>query len=291
VRVVDDLPDCAIGTVDAEHNWGNYVVLYDERGFYVEISHLAQCSMKVIQGDRIARGDFIGCCGNSGYSPQPHIHIQVQLTPEVGAATVPFSFANLTVDRVFCTDATPAQHNILAPIAPHPALAQALTFPLDTELHFRVLCRDRNIGNLTIINRMAIDGSFYFDSGKAKLFYSIDRDCFMCHQLAGADRDLALLAISLPKLPLVHNTGQMWADYLPIGLFTTGFRRGLYLFASSFWPHLASARYLGQWQSASTIMGTIAIPGVAQKLHTTISFDVADRIIQISVGDRVLVRQ
>ncbi len=291
VRVVDDLPDCAIGMVDAEHNWGNYVVLYDERGFYVEISHLAQGSMKVIQGDRIARGDFIGCCGNSGYSPQPHIHIQVQLTPEVGAATVPFSFANLTVDRVFCTEATPAQHNILAPIAPHPALAQALTFPLDTELHFRVLCRDRNIGNLTIINRMAIDGSFYFDSGKAKLFYSIDRDCFICHQLAGADRDLALLAIALPKLPLVHNTGQMWTDYLPIGLFTTGFRRGLYLFASSFWPHLASARYLGQWQSAFTIMGTIAIPGVAQKLHTTISFDVADRIIQISVGDRVLVRQ
>jgi urea transporter len=291
VRVVDDLPDCPIGTVDAAHNWGNYVVLYDERGFYVEISHFAQGSIKVLQGDRIARGAVIGSCGNSGYSPQPHIHIQVQLTPEVGAATVPFSFANLTVDRVFATEATPAENSILAPIAPHPVLAQALTFPLDTELHFRVLCRDQNIGNLTIINRMAIDGSFYFDSGKAKLFYSIDRDCLMCHRLEGEDRDLALLAIALPKLPLVQNTGQIWTDYLPIGLFLTGLHRSLYLFGSSFFPHLASAAYLGQWQSASTLTGTIAIPGIAQKLHTAIVFDLAHQIIQINVGDRVLVRQ
>jgi hypothetical protein len=298
--VVDDLPDCAIGTVDTAHNWGNYVVLYDERGFYVEISHFAQGSIKVLQGDRIARGAVIGCCGNSGYSPQPHIHIQVQLTPEVGAATVPFSFANLTVDRVFATEATPIQNNILESIAPHPLLAQALTFPLDTTLHFRVLCRDQNIGNLTIINRMAIlqgrgyanDGSFYFDSGKAKLFYSIDRDCLMCHRLEGEDRDLALLAIALPKLPLVQNTGQMWTDYLPIGLFITGLRRSFYLFTSSFLPQLASASYVGQWQSTSTLMGTIAIPGIiAQKLHTAIVFDLAHQIIQINVGDRVLVRQ
>jgi Urea transporter len=34
VGVVNDLPDCAIGTVDTDHNWGNYVLLYDERGFY-----------------------------------------------------------------------------------------------------------------------------------------------------------------------------------------------------------------------------------------------------------------
>jgi hypothetical protein len=41
VRVVNDLPDCAIGTVDSDHNWGNYVVLYDQRDFYIEISHFA----------------------------------------------------------------------------------------------------------------------------------------------------------------------------------------------------------------------------------------------------------
>jgi hypothetical protein len=83
----------------------------------------------------------------------------------------------------------------------------------------------------------------------------------------------------------------MWADYLPIGLFVTGFRRALYLFASSFLPQLGSACYVGQWQSESTFVGTTAIPGIAQKLHSLIGFDISYQIVQISVGDRVLVRQ
>jgi urea transporter len=127
VGVVNDLPNCAIGTVDTDHKWGNSVVLYDERGFYVEISHFAQGSIGIKQGDRIERGTLIGRCGNSGYSPQPHIHIQVQLTPEVGAATVPFSFTNLQVDRVFYTEATPAENTVLEAMQPHQALSQALT--------------------------------------------------------------------------------------------------------------------------------------------------------------------
>ena len=53
------------------------------------------------QGDQIEWLALIGRCGNSGYSPQPHIHIQAQLTPEIGAATIPFSFVNLRMDDVF----------------------------------------------------------------------------------------------------------------------------------------------------------------------------------------------
>jgi Peptidase family M23 len=288
---VDDLPDCAIGTVDADHNWGNYVVLYDERGFYVEISHFAQASIGVKPGDRIERGALIGRCGNSGYSPQPHIHIQVQLVPEVGAATVPFSFANLQVDNVFQTEATPAENARLEAVAADQALSQSLTFPLDTQLHFRVVRKEKPIGNLMITNRMAIDGSFYFDSGQAKLFYSRDQDGFMCHRLEGRDPALALLLIALPKLPLVRQTGQCWGDYLPISTVVPGWRRMVYQFGSSFWPHLASARYVGQWQSDSTLMGTITIPGLTKTLPTAVIFDSAQQLLKVSVGDRALVRQ
>jgi urea transporter/murein DD-endopeptidase MepM/ murein hydrolase activator NlpD len=290
VSVVNDLPDCAIGTVDPDHNWGNYVVLYDERGFYVEISHFAQGSIGIKSGDRIERGALIGRCGNSGYSPQPHIHIQVQLTPEVGAATVPFSFANLQVDRTFHTEATPAENTVIEAMPLHQALSQALTFPLDTQLHFVVQQADRSCGQLTITNRMAIDGSFYFDSGKAKLYYSRDQDGFMCHRLEGADRDLAMILMALPKLPLVQSTGHLWWDYLPISTVTTGLRQALYQFGSAFFPRLASARYAGQWHSGSTLRGTITIPGVSQKVQTAVSFDLAHQLVEINVGDRALVR-
>jgi len=290
VRVVNDLPDCAIGKVDADNNWGNHVVLYDDRGFYVEISHFAQNTIGIKPGDRIDRGALIGRCGNSGYSPQPHIHIQVQLTPEIAAATVPFSFANLLVDDRFHSEATPAEHAVLESIPPDQSLSQALTFPLDTQLHFRVTDKAREIGRLTITSRMAIDGSFYFDSGKAKLFYSRDQDGFMCHRLEGEDPALALLLIALPKLPLVRQTGQLWWDYLPISTVTKGLRRMLYQFGSSLYPRLASARYVGQWQSESTLIGTVAIPGIPQKLNTSVTFDRTHELIQVSVGDRGLVR-
>ena len=290
VRVVNDLPDCAIGTVDSDNNWGNYVVLYDERGFYVEISHFAQNSIGIKSGDRIERGALIGRCGNSGYSPQPHIHLQVQLLPDVGAATVPFSFANLRVNEVFQSESTPAETNVLEPIALDHSLSQSLTFPLDTQLHFRVMNKDRSIDHLTLTNRMAIDGSFYFDSGKAKLFYSRDQDGFMCHRLEGRDPSLALLLIALPKLPLVRQGGHRWSDYLPISTVTTGLRRMVYQFGSSFYPRLASANYAAQWQSNSTVVGTIAIPGVSQPLTTLVTFDSSHQLMQICVGDRSLIR-
>jgi hypothetical protein len=234
---------------------------------------------------------LIGRCGNSGYSPQPHIHIQVQLTPEVGAATVPFSFANLQVDRAFHTEATPAENTVIEAMPLHQALSQALTFPLDTQLHFVVRQTDRPIGQLTLTNRMAIDGSFYLDSGKAKLYYSRDQDGFMCHRLEGADRDLAMLLMALPKLPLVQSTGHLWWDYLPISTVTTGLRQALYQFGSAFFPRLASARYAGQWHSASTLRGTITIPGVSQKVQTAVSFDLAHQLVEIHVADRALVRE
>lgn len=291
VHVVNDLRDCAIGTVDTHNNWGNYVVLYDERGFYVEISHFAQSSIVVQQGDRVDRGTLIGRCGNSGYSPQPHIHIQVQLTPEVGSATVPFSFANLRVDDLVYDEATPTENAVLEAIALDQSLAQSLTFPLDTQLHFQVLHQERVIGSLTATSRMAIDGSFYLDSRKAKLFYSCNQDGFRCHRLEGHDPALALLMIALPKLPLLRQTGYLWWDYLPISTVTTGLRRLIYQFSSSFQPRLASARYAAQWQSESTLAGSIAIPGIAKKLTTTVVFDRADQIVRVCVGDRALVRQ
>ncbi len=291
VRVVDDLPDAPIGTVDTDHNWGNHVVLYDERGFYVEISHFAQHSIGVKVGDRIERGRLLGRCGNSGYSPQPHIHIQAQLLPDVGAASIPFSFANLLINGEFHAEASPAEHTVLSAVTCDRALGQSFTLPLDTQWHFQVNQRGKTVGQLTLTNRMAVDGSFYFDSGKAKLYYSCDLDGLICHRLEGHDPALALLMVALPKLPLARQPGYQWQDYLPISLVTQSWRRMVYQFASSIYPRLASASYTAQWQADSLVVGCVTIPGQAKPLATTVKFDHHCQLIQVSVGDRTLVRQ
>lgn len=38
--------------------------------------------MTVAPGDRVAPGDPIGRCGNSGNTSQPHLHLQVQSGPD-----------------------------------------------------------------------------------------------------------------------------------------------------------------------------------------------------------------
>ncbi len=291
VRVVKDLPDCAISSVDTDNNWGNYVILYDERGFYVEISHFAQNTITVNQGDRIERGTLLGRCGNSGYSPQPHIHIQVQLTPEIGAATVPFSFANLRVNNEFFAEFTPVQDTLLEPVSIDRTLWQAFTFSLDSELHFTVTKKGKITGEILVKVCMAVDGTFYLDSGKAKLFFSRDLNGFMFHRLEGEDADLAVLFLALPKLPLVRQIGQQWSDYLPISLVTNNWRRMLYQLGSSLYPYLASARYMGLWESDAILSGAIAIPGVDKLILTSANFADDGQLLSVSVGPHALIRK
>lgn len=291
VRVVRSLPDCEIGGVDPDNNWGNAVVLYDDRGFYVEISHFAQHSIKVNPGDRVERGTLLGRCGNSGYSPQPHLHIQVQLSPELGAATVPFSFTNLKMDGEFWPEIMPEEGKTVEPVNLDGCLGQGLTLTLDSQLQFTVVQRGRSIDQLRAIVRMAPDGSFYLDSGKGKLFFSRTEDCFKFHHLEGDDPALAILFMAMPKLPLVTpQVGQQWSDYLPISVVVQGWRRMLYQFASSFYPKLASASYQGEWKSREQLAGVITIPGVDRQLFTQVSFASNGQLLKIEAGDWTLVR-
>ncbi|MEI6427300.1 MAG: urea transporter [Pseudanabaena sp. ELA607] len=286
-RVVSDLPDCAIGTVDHVHNWGNYVMLYDERGFYVEISHFAQNSITVKQGERINQGALLGRCGNSGYSPQPHIHIQAQFTPDLGAATIPFSFSNVLVNETFHNDAIPEEQDLLETVIPDRNFVPVFDLTLDTQLYFQIeryhhqrLVRK---SQLAVIVRMAVDGTFYLDSGKGKLYFSQSERCLKFHRLEGTDSNLTLLFMTMPRLPALKQIGQPWHDYLPISMATAGFQRMAYQFIGSFIASLASVRYQGQWSSHNEITGMITIPFDQRQIQTTVTFNDITEPVLIAV--------
>ncbi|WP_187648388.1 urea transporter [Nitrosophilus labii] len=102
VEAVSYHKDNPIGEVDNINNWGNYIILSTSNGVYVEISHLAQNSLRIKKGDFVEAGQIIALCGNSGYSPEPHIHIQVQESSYLGSKTVPFNFVAYSKnDRLF----------------------------------------------------------------------------------------------------------------------------------------------------------------------------------------------
>ncbi len=89
-RTNDAVDDNAVGETNLQHNWGNYVLLRLDSGLYALLCHLKRKSVAVYAGQRVARGALLGACGSSGHSPVPHLHLQMQATPEIGAATIPF---------------------------------------------------------------------------------------------------------------------------------------------------------------------------------------------------------
>jgi hypothetical protein len=54
------------------------------------VNHLKEGSIRVKEGDPVKEGDELGRCGNSGRSPYPHLHFQVQGTPYIGSATLEY---------------------------------------------------------------------------------------------------------------------------------------------------------------------------------------------------------
>ena len=53
-------------------------VLLETDSFYVFMGHMRQHCVFVHEGDTVVQGEPLGCAGNSGFSLEPHLHIQVQ---------------------------------------------------------------------------------------------------------------------------------------------------------------------------------------------------------------------
>jgi len=92
-QVVNHVEDNDIGEENLKENWGNTVVINHAPGLYSKLSHLKKNSIKVKPGDSVKQGDLLGFCGNSGRSPEPHLHFQLQATPYIGSKTLSYPFA------------------------------------------------------------------------------------------------------------------------------------------------------------------------------------------------------
>jgi len=98
-KVVDDIDDNIIGEVDLKNNWGNTIIIKHDDDIYTKLSHLKKGSIKVSEGDKVKFGQVIASCGNSGRSPYPHLHFQVQEFPFIGSVTKDFPISTYVVHK------------------------------------------------------------------------------------------------------------------------------------------------------------------------------------------------
>lgn len=130
VAVRADLADNAPGEVDAVNCWGNYVLIAIGNGNFVLVAHLRQGSVTVAVGEALVPGQPIGQCGNSGRSPQPHIHLHVQEGMTLGSPTRPFHLSGVCIDGRFVLDDIPAERDRVS--VPHVSEA------LKRSLHYQI---------------------------------------------------------------------------------------------------------------------------------------------------------
>jgi Membrane proteins related to metalloendopeptidases len=79
--VVDGIHDNKPGEMNRMFVPGNLVIIKHAEGEYSILAHFKQNSIRVRVGDKVAKGQTIGLCGNSGNSSEPHLHFQVQNAP------------------------------------------------------------------------------------------------------------------------------------------------------------------------------------------------------------------
>lgn len=95
IRIQNSLADNPPGEVDTKNNWGNFILIRLDNGFHLLLAHLQNSSISVSEGARIKPGEKIARCGNSGRSPQPHLHMQIQETSALGSRTYPFHLQSI----------------------------------------------------------------------------------------------------------------------------------------------------------------------------------------------------
>lgn len=126
----DDLPDNPPGQINAEHCWGNFLLIALTDGYYVLLAHVQQGSLTVGPHASVVVGQILARCGNSGRSPQPHIHLHVQYGPWLGNSTCPFHLANVIIleggENRLSLDYVPREQESLHHPNPNPILALSL---------------------------------------------------------------------------------------------------------------------------------------------------------------------
>ena len=219
-----DLVDNIIGDVDRINNWGNYIIIKSDLGFFVEISHLMQYSISVNVGDYIKVNTIIAKCGNSGYSPEPHIHIQVQEYGLIGGVTKEFIFSEYIQNSNLQLNTIPEKKDLITSVINDRSISSRLLFILDDSLKYQVLEDNKPIEEIEFKVNMNENGEFYFcDSKNNQLYFYNDLTQFYFYNYIGSKSYLKQLFILAPRIPFISSKVVNFIDFLPIYLLKNRF--------------------------------------------------------------------
>lgn len=218
-KVVTKVEDNRIGEINTEDNWGNLVMLYHGPGLYSVMAHLAHGSIKLKVGDVVRRSDQIGLCGNSGRSPMPHLHFQLQGTARLGAPTLPVAFHEIVEvadeQEELRARLLPDDGSVVRNLDSEPEIARLFSFPIGEK--FMLATAESEGQREEIESEIDLFGNLSLRCPKnsARLFFENKDSAFIVYDYLGPLRSaLYLTYVALPRVPFETGGHIRWKDHL-----------------------------------------------------------------------------
>ena len=218
VRTTHSLSDNIPGEVDVKNNWGNFILIRLQSGLYVLLAHLKKNSIKVNENDEVTPGQVIAACGNSGRSPQPHLHLQVQETAFLGSKTFPFHISSIILEnpqqQEFKLVYRPKENDIIKPVEPTAELAAQLHLPVGRLLCYNFYTQDsKEPAPVQLSVTLSLLGEFRLqsDSGASIAFQEANGMLAFFDRTGPRDKLLDMWTLAMGITPFSNEIDQ-WND-------------------------------------------------------------------------------
>ena len=226
-NVTDDIEDNDIGKVNTEDNWGNSIVIKHSDYLYSQLSHLKKGTVKVSPGDKVKVGQHIANVGNSGRSPEPLLHFQVQTEPKVGSFTLEYPFGNYLLvndnsgepKNKLMSYSQPAEKEIIKNFDSLKLLKNAFIFSPGAIVKFKYEGFKSGIVEFESVTDVYNISYFINKDSGAKAYFSVQNDSFYFYDYTGKKSDiLYFVFLSLYKIPLGYHYDSKISDKIRIDL-------------------------------------------------------------------------
>ncbi len=241
VVVEDGIEDNVIGEVNTLKNWGNTIIIKHAEGLYSKLCHLQKGSIVVKVGDNLHYGQLIGKVGNSGRSPYPHLHFQLQPTPYIGSKTLNYPlFAYLEDNKVIKTFSYPSKGQRVKTIEENVILKKAFNLMPGTKLNWEIKS-PKGTENIKweVFTNPYNKSYIYCQTTKSLAYFQYDGVYFYFTHFEGDNKSLLFTFYQIAfRLPVVDIENYTSTDLLPVNLTFKGLRIFLHDFTAPFFMYL-----------------------------------------------------
>ena len=255
INIIDEVEDNAIGDVNAEQNWGNTIVIKHSEYLFSKISHIKKNSFILPTGSYVKKGDVIAYCGNSGRSPEPHIHFQLQSTPYVGSQTLKYPISYFVTHSngkfSFHSFDYPKENESISKITTTSLLKEAFNFIPGVKMNFAF--NDEIVRWEIFVDAYNHSYIYCHNTKSSAYFVNNETQHYFTDFYGDKNSLLYYFYLAAQKILLGYYQDMKLTDRLPISNFYSGFSKVIQDFVAPFHIYL-KADYQMQFSKIDDVM-------------------------------------